>query len=85
VKLKSEGKVITMVSVLSEAPVGVVNFITWLDKVLTFEEDIVSDLLVSEAAFAKFNGLAKTISANTEIRLNTFSNFFNIFIYLYSP
>ena len=52
VKSKSAGKVMMIVSVDSAAPVGVVNLIVWLDVVLTFELDIVSDLAVKAAACA---------------------------------
>jgi hypothetical protein len=41
-----------IVSVLSLAPVGVVNFITWLDVVLILEDDIVSESALRDAALA---------------------------------
>lgn len=56
VKLKSAGNVIMIVSVLSEAPVGVVNLSAWLESVLTLEEDIVSDSAVRDAACAVWIG-----------------------------
>jgi hypothetical protein len=42
--------------VLSLAPVGVVNLRTWLERVLTFEDDMVSERAVSEAACATLIG-----------------------------
>jgi hypothetical protein len=56
VKLKSEGNVTIIVSVLSAAPVGDVNFIAWLDTALTVRSDMVSEALVIAAADANLNG-----------------------------
>lgn len=70
VKLKGvvpvEGKVIIIVSVESPAPVGVVNLILWLEAVVAFELDIVSDALVIAAALATcVNGPAKIDNIET--------------------
>ncbi len=49
-----------IVSLLSVAPVGVVKRITWLEAVLTFDEDIVSESPVSDAAKTN-DGVSVTI------------------------
>jgi hypothetical protein len=62
VKLKSDGKVMMMVSVFWLAPVGVTNLIACVEVALTVKDDIVSEAFVIAAASATETGITKYIT-----------------------
>ena len=76
VKLKSEGKVRIMVSVLLFAPVGDVKVIVCEDTALIVADDMASEAEVMAAACAVGTGSASTKKANVKVRLVSLWRFF---------